>query len=600
MSTLGPGVTVDRYRLVTPVGEGGQGTVWRAEDPLHPGTPVALKLVPLDCAPPSVLERFRREARSLARLSHPSLPRCHALFEDLQHDVVGLALDFIEGSPLAVLVASPHLTPEHRVWILRHLAAALAFIHEAGLVHRDVKPENVMIAARFTDHPEDPSGVKLVDFGIASEPSNPQPLTVTGSIIGTIAYLAPELLDRGFWKEPADGPERDVFALGVLAFELLRGRHPTGVPTDAPLGDFLVAYRAHADDAAWPRDLEGDALEPFYRGCLALRSARRAPDGAAAAALLADGQPASMTARAASEARARLESARTEQFNTSSLLVDSLAHPRSKRRSFALYAGLGVSAAALFGASFVVSYSGGGTLHAPPRPASMMGERDRPNLNAEEPPNPAVPASPARSEPGRPAAHLVSNAGHAVVGATAGAPVAAAVPVPFPATLRCPKEMVAVGGPPPFCIDQREVSVAEYRACTACGPAKEAFWLGPTFSEKARAEQTQNCTNTRTGLDNYPINCVSYQDAVAYCAGASKRLPRMDEWRKARGAITMCSEVGGVCPLFEWSADPTSLSGYRATRGPSFRYLTAMEGSNVEAARNDDLGFRCARDPMVR
>jgi hypothetical protein len=160
--------------------------------------------------------------------------------------------------------------------------------------------------------------------------------------------------------------------------------------------------------------------------------------------------------------------------------------------------------------------------------------------------------------------------------------------------------MLAVGGPPPFCLDKHEVHVSEYRRCTACGPAKEAFWSGPSFTDKAKAEQSQNCTNVRTGLDNYPINCVSYQDATTYCAAQGKRLPRMDEWRKARSVVTFCTEVGGVCPMFEWSSDPTSLPGYRATRGPSFRFSGAAEGSNIEAARNDDLGFRCARDPVAK
>jgi formylglycine-generating enzyme required for sulfatase activity len=160
--------------------------------------------------------------------------------------------------------------------------------------------------------------------------------------------------------------------------------------------------------------------------------------------------------------------------------------------------------------------------------------------------------------------------------------------------------MVLVAGAPRFCIDRREVTVTEYRKCTTCGAAKEAYWIGPTATDAARKEQSANCTNTRTGLDNYPINCVSYEDATAYCAGVKKRLPRMDEWRKARSSITFCAEVGGVCPMFEWSLDSTGQAGYRATRGPSFRHMTALEGSNVEVARNDDLGFRCARDPAPK
>ena len=139
-----------------------------------------------------------------------------------------------------------------------------------------------------------------------------------------------------------------------------------------------------------------------------------------------------------------------------------------------------------------------------------------------------------------------------------------------------------------FWIDRTTVTVSDYRACVKAGKCTADF-----------LKCAPQATYQANGKGNHPINCVSWQDAIEYCKGVSKRLPHLDEWRRARSSISFCQEVGGVCPLFEWSMDPTSLSGYRATRGPSFRYPGALEGSNIEIARNDDLGFRCARDPLT-
>jgi formylglycine-generating enzyme required for sulfatase activity len=252
------------------------------------------------------------------------------------------------------------------------------------------------------------------------------------------------------------------------------------------------------------------------------------------------------------------------------------------RRSNRIIAAFVAGGALLFGVSFGVAYTRPFPGLAHPRLPASLNATGTPNLDAEEPPNSTEPAKPSPRPDARPT--------------TPPPTPASASSEAAPAAFTCPAEMALVAGPPPFCIDKREVSVAEYRKCTSCGAAKEAYWIGATATEAARKEQSANCTNTRTGFDKYPINCVSYEDANAFCAGVKKRLPRLDEWRKARSSVTLCTEVSGVCPMFEWSADGTGQTTYRATRGPSFRHMTALEGSNVEVARNDDLGFRCARD----
>ena len=168
---LKPGDRVDRYLLVELLGEGGQGSVWRAEDPMLPGQPRAVKLLRLETVRPTDAERVRLEARGLAKLEHPSLVSCHTLFEDMKLGVLGMVLDFVDGRSLGAALNDSRLTDRHRVKALGHVAEALAYVHRAGHVHRDLKLDNVLVTQDFWANPEEPKNVKLVDFGIADRKS---------------------------------------------------------------------------------------------------------------------------------------------------------------------------------------------------------------------------------------------------------------------------------------------------------------------------------------------------------------------------------------------------------------------------------------------
>ena len=270
----------DRYSLVELLGEGGQGAVWRARDRAAQNKEVALKLVDVDRAPPSLIERVRREAKVLHRLSHPSLLSCHRLFEDLRSQRLGLVMDYVRGATLEDALTDARWTHTHRTSVLSHLAGALAYLHEKGLVHRDVKPENVLLDGAFWGEPDRPEHVKLIDFGIAAPEGNPKPVTEIGRVIGTFAYMAPESIDPGFWHAPPSAPSRDVFAFGVLGWRILSGSHPAGIESgDIP--EFARVYRvAAARQTGWPAGDVPGRWGDILRKCLSLRAADRPATGA--------------------------------------------------------------------------------------------------------------------------------------------------------------------------------------------------------------------------------------------------------------------------------------------------------------------------------
>jgi serine/threonine-protein kinase len=289
---LRAGQQVDHYTLIEPLGEGGQGSVWKVLDPREGGVVRALKLVSLAETGPIGFDRARREARILATASHPALVTCHGLFEDPRAGLVGLVMDLVPGETLAEAAAAGRLDRGRALAALAQIAGALAHIHHAGLVHRDLKPENVLVTDGFREDPHRPGAVKLVDFGIAAPASNPTRLTATGTVIGTLPYLAPELVDPASWGK-AEGPARDVFAFGVMAYVLLFGRHPTGLGPGASMIDYARAYKAaQAGRIPWPPEGLDGKSGASVAACLTLRPADRPRDGGVILDLL-HGRPAS-------------------------------------------------------------------------------------------------------------------------------------------------------------------------------------------------------------------------------------------------------------------------------------------------------------------
>ncbi|WP_367821975.1 MULTISPECIES: serine/threonine-protein kinase [unclassified Microbacterium] len=200
-----------RYVLHDRVGQGGMATVYRAED-THLGRIVAIKMIHGE-GPVASIERAHTEKALLASLSHPSLVTLY----DAQLTPGRpqyLVMEFVDGPTLAARMAEGPLPPRDVARITRDLAEGLAAVHAAGIVHRDVKPSNVLLARGRSGRP---LAAKLADFGIATSIEDTR-LTTPGIVLGTLTYMAPEQL-----RDAAPGTPVDVFALGLVVLEALSG-----------------------------------------------------------------------------------------------------------------------------------------------------------------------------------------------------------------------------------------------------------------------------------------------------------------------------------------------------------------------------------------
>ncbi len=261
-----------RYRLLERLGAGGFGVVWRAHDELL-DREVAVKVIPLPAGEDR--ERATREALATARLAHPAIV---ALYEACAvQDTFYLISELVHGDTLAQLLAAEALCDEEVLEIGIALADALVHAHRRGVIHRDIKPHNVLVPARANPHqaPERPAVqsaapvAKLTDFGgalLAGE----EPLTRTGDVLGTLAYMAPEQIDGAEVSATAD-----LYSLALVLYEALSGVNPVRGPTPAAtarrIGEQLPQLERYRRDL--PRELTrslDQALEadPELRGTL--------------------------------------------------------------------------------------------------------------------------------------------------------------------------------------------------------------------------------------------------------------------------------------------------------------------------------------------
>ena len=219
--------TIGRYRIVRLIGEGGMGAVYEAEQE-QPRRTVALKIIKPGLASPELLRRFEQESQALGRLQHPGIAQ---IYEAGTADTgfgpqPYFAMEFIRGSSLKDYAKQHHLNSRARLEIVAKVADAVHHAHQRGLIHRDLKPGNILV--------DETGQPKILDFGVARVTDSDAQATLqtdVGQLIGTLAYMSPEQV----LADPLELDTRsDVYALGVILYELLAGRMPYKISKKLP------------------------------------------------------------------------------------------------------------------------------------------------------------------------------------------------------------------------------------------------------------------------------------------------------------------------------------------------------------------------------
>ncbi len=273
----------DRFRIERLLGSGGMGAVYEATD-LTGESRVALKVMPRDRSPdPELQERFRREGRILASLSHPGI----VAIRDIGYAPDGtpwIAMELLEGETLHRRVRREGAqSPQDLLPIVQMACAALEVAHERGVIHRDLKPDNLFLPSTG------PTPVKLLDFGLSLHAGSAK-VTRTGAVIGTPRYMAPEQIRSA---HGADG-RVDVYAMGVILYEMLTGKSPFAASDRGQLLGAVLTGRVRPLDEVRP-DLPFDVVDVVERAMAPNRDDRYETPAALAEALITAVRMPSMT-----------------------------------------------------------------------------------------------------------------------------------------------------------------------------------------------------------------------------------------------------------------------------------------------------------------
>ncbi|HUY31731.1 MAG TPA: serine/threonine-protein kinase [Pirellulales bacterium] len=242
------------YELLEEIARGGMGVVWKARQ-TSLKRDVALKMIRAgDLAGPDEVERFLREAEAAANLQHPNIVAIHEVGEQAgQHY---FTMDYVAGRDLGALVKDGPLPPQLAARYLKIIAEAIHFAHQRGTLHRDLKPQNVLIDS--ADQP------RITDFGLAKILKDDSRLTQSGAVMGSPSYMPPE---QAAGRQGDIGPASDVYSLGAMLYELLTGRPPFRGATALATSLDSLGFRREADPS------RGGCVgnSPIRRRCLARR-----------------------------------------------------------------------------------------------------------------------------------------------------------------------------------------------------------------------------------------------------------------------------------------------------------------------------------------